>query len=79
MRWECKQESDCKFPMSSGAGAGVTFLGTGVGAQVKKETPITSGPNMAKIVYSLDLVRSNPDLCYCSSLWCPSLHNLCHR
>jgi len=39
---ECKQESECKFPMSSGAGAGVTFLGTRAG--VKKVTPITSGP-----------------------------------
>jgi len=37
---ECKQESECKFPMSSGAGAGVTFSGTGAG--VKKVTPITS-------------------------------------
>ena len=37
---ECKQESECKFPMSSGAG--VTFLGTGTGAGVKKVTPITS-------------------------------------
>jgi len=37
---ECKQESECKFQMSSGAGAGagVTFLGTGV----KTVTPITS-------------------------------------
>jgi len=30
---ECKQESECKFPMSSGAGAGVTFLGTGAGVK----------------------------------------------
>jgi len=40
---ECRQESECKFPISSGAGAGVTFLGTGTGARVKKMTPITSG------------------------------------
>jgi len=33
--------SEWKFPMSSRAGAGVTFLGTGAG--VKKVTPITSG------------------------------------
>jgi len=36
---ECKQESECKFPMSSGAGAGagagVTFFGTGAGDGVK--------------------------------------------
>jgi len=32
---ECKQESECKFPMSSraAAGAGVTFLETGAGAK----------------------------------------------
>jgi len=34
----CKQESECKFAMS--AGAGVTVLGKGAG--VKKVTPITS-------------------------------------
>jgi len=34
---ECKQESECKFPTSSGAG--VTFLEAGV----KKVIPITSG------------------------------------
>jgi len=33
---ECKQESECKFPISSGAGVGVTFLGTGAGTGVKK-------------------------------------------
>jgi len=27
---ECKQESECKVPMSSAAGAGVTFFGAGV-------------------------------------------------
>jgi len=43
---ECKQELECKFPMSSGegAGAGVTFLGTGAG--VKIVTPITSDQGM---------------------------------
>ena len=32
---KCKQESECKFQMSSGAGAGagVTFLGTGAGVK----------------------------------------------
>jgi len=32
---ECKQESECKLPMSSGAGAraGITFLGTGAGVK----------------------------------------------
>ena len=30
---ECKQESECKFSMSYGAGAGVTFLGTGAGVK----------------------------------------------
>jgi len=35
---ECKEESECKLPISSGAGSGVTFLGTGV----KKVTLITS-------------------------------------
>jgi len=39
---EYKQESECKYQMSSGARAGVTFCGTGTGAAVKKETPITS-------------------------------------
>jgi len=39
---ECKQELECKFPMSSGAGVGVNFLGTGAGTGVKKVTPITS-------------------------------------
>jgi len=33
---ERKQESECKLPMSSGAGAGVTFLRTETGAGVKK-------------------------------------------
>ena len=30
---ECKQESEFKFPVSSRAGAGVTFLGTGAGVK----------------------------------------------
>ena len=30
---ECKQESECKFPTSSGAEAVVTFLGTGAGVK----------------------------------------------
>jgi len=40
---ECKQELECKFPVSSGAG--VTFLGAGV----KKVTPITSGPVLSTL------------------------------
>jgi len=30
---ECKQASECKFPMRSGAGAGVTFAGTRAGVK----------------------------------------------
>jgi len=40
----CKQESECKFPMSSGAGARVSFLGVRTG--VKKVTVITSVPGL---------------------------------
>jgi len=35
-----KQESECKYSMSSGAGVRVTFFGKG--ARVKKVTPNTS-------------------------------------
>jgi len=36
-----------KFPKSTGAGAGVTFYGTG--ARVKKVTPITSAYRQAQV------------------------------
>jgi len=56
--------------MSSGAGAGVTFLGTGAG--VKKFTPITSGPYSTATRYEMvaklslweDLVSCLINLCF---------------
>jgi len=56
--------------MSSGAGAGVTFLGTGAG--VKKLTPITSGPYSTATRYEMvaklslweDLVSCLINLCF---------------
>jgi len=57
---ECKQESECKFPMSSGAGARVTFLGTAAG--VKKVTPITSGRAMLHFKDQVSLTCTEVDL-----------------
>jgi len=37
---ECKQESECKLLMSLGAGARVTFFGTGAGPKKSLRSPL---------------------------------------
>jgi len=51
---ECKHKLECKFPVSSGAGAGVTYLGTGTEVGVKK----SDSDHLWSVVVSIALWRN---------------------
>ena len=56
---ECKQESKCKFLMSSRAGAGVTFLGTGAGVKKSDSDHLWWHDKLIHLLQSGDVILNS--------------------